>query len=346
MSRQLAMLDALSDAASSGSAPLHDDTRTGDAVGDRTDNRCEDELGALSNVGSRGSSRSNCIDALSDHDVDVAPSRQERRIHGIDEARGVSRPGDGLRRYNASKRQRVTGDVLRQRLTLSGKEWRKFKNLRRNAERQKQRQNAAAVKTHRKLKVVCSIWNKRALRRGERLHADDKPRSTGRGSGTAIHPRAWTTRGAILLGFTSIGALASNRSSQQATRRSLDAIAAVALAAIHYKRESCQMWRVALSHKLHQDGPQWVCVARAFDATPLRVAFGAMSDLAQIARYWRLSSQMQRARRFSHQWSKFFQNYVWTKYLSWRLMWTLSSSPWALIWPHLVAAPNRNLLSG
>ena len=66
------MLDALSDAASSGSAPLHDDTGTGDAVGDRTDNRGEDELRALSDVGSRGSSRSNCIDALSDHDVDVA----------------------------------------------------------------------------------------------------------------------------------------------------------------------------------------------------------------------------------------------------------------------------------
>jgi len=140
------MLDALSDAASSGSAPLHDDTGTGDAVGDRTDNRGEDELGALSDVGSKCSSRSNCIDALSDHDVDVAPSRQERPIHGIDEARGVSRRGDGLHRYNASKRQRVTGDVLRQRLNLSGREWRKFKNLRRNAERQKQRQNGATVK--------------------------------------------------------------------------------------------------------------------------------------------------------------------------------------------------------
>ena len=64
----------------------------------------------------------------------------------------------------------------------------------------------------------------------------------------------------------------------------MDAIASVALAALAHQKESLRAWS---KFHLPASGPcKWVCMSRSHDSTPIRIRFGQLRELQQVARYW------------------------------------------------------------
>lgn len=116
------------------------------------------------------------------------------------------------------------------------------------------------------------MWNKTKLRRGERVDCESGKRTKKMGRARG-HPNAWTLSGTIRFAFGRIGELARGRAG---TRRPLDAISVVSLAADKQLRESCEVWLQARA--VCKPSCRWVFVGRAHDTTPMRVAFGALRN--------------------------------------------------------------------
>ncbi len=102
-----------------------------------------------------------------------------------------------------------------------------------------------------------------------------------------VHPRAWTGEGTLRLAFRCIGQLTLGAASMRTTRRELDAISAVALAAVDKAKTASRTTAMVL----RANRPKWFFMGRSHDCTPVRVSFGLLGDLASCARYWHRPSK-------------------------------------------------------
>jgi hypothetical protein len=85
--------------------------------------------------------------------------------------------------------------------------------------------------------------------------------------------------------------LVLNAAAMRKCRRELDAVASVATAAVAYQKQSCQTWCL----HMRSTKPKWVYVGRSHDATPIRLSFGLLQELAPHARYWNRASKHSKA---------------------------------------------------
>ena len=170
------------------------------------------------------------------------------------------------------------------RIGLHGQARRRF---RQHAREQQLRLAAApqeGEKTQGVLQRVSQVWNDSTLRRGDRLDPVVSSRRNNHGRHQQTHPRAWTVSGTIRLAFSRLGALAPRASSLRPTKRPLDAVAVVSVAASDHQmgatKTQVRSWQCA------ERPPKWIFLGRSHDCTPIRVGFGALRELASVARYW------------------------------------------------------------
>ena len=247
--------------------------------------------------------------------------------------------------------------------------------------RKKMRRSLLNHKRHRKkmasrhrhtsdaLVSLSASYNKGKLRIGDMADPDWERRKQRPDHGRRAHPKAWSLSGTIDFAFSSIGALSRNFT----TRRPVDAIASVALAARAHQEDSLRAWSRFIrkikhkenqTHSTHRyavficgcprtevgqergleglnrdailhvktvfwrtfwcslgllgspgrarSGPKirhqygfpcaclwfsrfylpasghckWVCMTRAHDSTPIKIRFGQLRELQQVARFW------------------------------------------------------------
>ena len=75
----------------------------------------------------------------------------------------------------------------------------------------------------------------------------------------------------------------------------LDAMALVSQAAFHHQCNANKVWshQIVATNKCKSESSlevPWVIFSKGFDATPLRLTFGKLSELSDIARYWNQNS--------------------------------------------------------
>jgi hypothetical protein len=178
--------------------------------------------------------------------------------------------------------------AFREHLGLHGKgQCAKFKVLKKKVKRSQQKSAAALHSMRSKLVATQVAWNRDKLRRQDRLDIDHAVRRKGRRvqvgcSVQGLHPRAWTAAGTLQVAFRSIGALTPSANTLRTTRRELDAISAVSLASQSHQQDATRTWAVSLE----SSRPRWIFAGREHDSTPIRVSFGLLHDLAEVARYW------------------------------------------------------------
>ena len=133
------------------------------------------------------------------------------------------------------------------------------------------------------LKAVGRVWNKKVLRRGERLHVNSEKLVRKNKGGQQSHPKAWTLSGTIRLAFESIGPLPQQTARAEGCRRTISAVAAVAHAGLHHQMEQLR----AVTEVAKHGQSSWFFVQRGLDATPLTVNFGSLANIVTPwARYW------------------------------------------------------------
>ena len=118
---------------------------------------------------------------------------------------------------------------------------RKLKAARRAACRATNQTRRALDELKSQLASTSAVWNRGQLRRGTRLDPQANKRQCVRTSGR-YHPNSWTALGTVRLAFSRISALTPDASSLNETRRPLDGIAAVALAARDYQSQALRTW--------------------------------------------------------------------------------------------------------
>ena len=96
----------------------------------------------------------------------------------------------------------------------------------------------AAAGEH-KFKATAIAYNKGQLRRGARVDPQTQGHAR-RHKSTWTHTKAWTLDGTINLAFSLIGKLSPDANSLKKTRREVEAIAAVALAAASRTQGACR----------------------------------------------------------------------------------------------------------
>ena len=114
-----------------------------------------------------------------------------------------------------------------------------LKKLKRKIKRRQQKLEQGVKAASMKLEATATAFNKGRLRRCDRVDAG--PPTCRKWSGHWSHPKAWMAEATVELAFTSVGALSPNAPALRTTRRPLDAIAAVSLAATHQNLDACRM---------------------------------------------------------------------------------------------------------
>jgi hypothetical protein len=201
------------------------------------------------------------------------------RVHAVDSLPELSRRGEGLQLYNRSraKSSSSTASVL----GLAGHDRKVYRQQQKNQLKKSDTVVRQLCRTQAALSATGQAWNRNKLRVGDKLDSDHALRK--RHGGRPQHPAAWSVHGTIALSFARIGAL-SQRENRD-TKRPLDAISVVSLASSQHQ---CAAVKTRLSSLPHLEGgaPEWVFVGRSNDCTPLRMAFGLLRPLADVARYW------------------------------------------------------------
>ena len=179
-----------------------------------------------------------------------------------------------------AKSWQLTVAEMADRLELEGVRRKKFRDTLKNHKRSRKRIASRHKHASDALASLSASYNKGKLRIGDMADPDWERRKQRPDHGRRAHPQAWSLSGTIELAFSSIGALSRNFT----TRRSVDAIASVALAALAHQKESLRAWS---RFCLPASGPcKWVCMSRSHDSTPIRIRFGQLRELKQVARFW------------------------------------------------------------
>ena len=229
----------------------------------------DDMLSDASSDGSGRASRdfSSVSEARDFQDADLAPPLSKRSEVGEENA----------------KSWKLTTTQLADQLELEGGKRDKFRKLLANQRRSQKKSASRQKSTTVALASVATAYNKGKLRLGDMVDPDFKRRKQRPDHGRRAHPRAWSLSGTIRFAFSSIGALDRSGKSSQ-TRRGVDAIAGVALAALAHQRQALRSWS---RFYLPASGPcKWVCLTRSHDSTPIKIRFGQLHELQQFARYW------------------------------------------------------------
>ncbi len=161
---------------------------------------------------------------------------------------------------------------FRQHMGLQGKaQTTKFQILKRKMKRLLARRDKATSVLQHQLKATSSAWNRDRLRRHDRLdphHGARRKSSTGVRIGRSYqgtHPCAWTAAGCVRLAFRQIGTLTQD--AVRTTRRELDAISAVGMAAHTHMQDASK----TLMFGLGAGRSPWLFVGRSHDCTPIKV---------------------------------------------------------------------------
>ena len=182
--------------------------------------------------------------------------------------------------FENAKSWQLTMTEMADRLELKGARRTKFRDAFKNDRCSKKRMASRQKRAPDALASLSASYNKGKLRIGDMADPEFERRKNKPDHGHCAHPRAWSLSGTIELAFSSIGALSRNT----ITRRPVDAIASVALAALAHQKESLRAWS---KFHLPASGPcKWVCMSRSHDSTPIRIRFGQLRELQQVARYW------------------------------------------------------------
>ncbi len=211
-------------------------------------------------------------------------------LSAVDGLAPMSRRGENLRIFNEEKH--VPKATVADRLGLRGQARKLFMRREERREQRDGRVMARLSETKTTLDSVSVAWNKGRLRRGDRLDPDTQ-RRVGSGTGKRVDPKAWTIAGTLELAFGRIGALAPRASTLRETKRPLDAVVVVSLAASEHQRGATQAWVQSLMSQSASASssssawtPRWAFIGRCHDCTPLKVGFGSLRSLAAVARYW------------------------------------------------------------
>ena len=181
----------------------------------------------------------------------------------------------------ARKDSKLTTSQKADRLELHGVQRRVFNQFAKNARRDQEKEASSAKSTKDALVALSAAYNKGKLRVGDMADPDREQRHAMRGY--RVHPRAWTISGTIEVAFSSVGVLVQGHRGFAPTRRSLDAVAAVALAAIDFQSEALRTWCKFLMPVSGRC--KWVCMTKSHDSTPIKIRFGMLKELQQVARY-------------------------------------------------------------
>ena len=248
-------------------------------MGVHPERECESPLGidCLSDAGSGVDMSSGSEVGVPDPDLDMVPAASAQTVDGL---RQTSRRGEGLKQHNDLRRKTHTEKA--DRLGLAGKARHRLHNLlRRSSDKTKAAARNFVMSQH-ALSSVSAAWNKDKLRRGDKLDPHNGMRCSNRG-GRAVHPSAWTLQGTIEMAFKCIGSFSPDANSLRMTRRPLDGVAVVSLAAKDHQHGATKTW--LNSFETGAAGAKWVLHGRSRDCTPLRVGFGLLRELAAVARY-------------------------------------------------------------
>ena len=180
------------------------------------------------------------------------------------------------------KASALTMSQMADRLELDGVKRKAFRDAAYKAARSQKKKASSAESTSSALASLSAAYNKGMLRIGEMADPDHEQRKKVRGY--RVHPKAWTISGTIEVAFSSVGVLHQGHRGLAATTRPLDAFAAVALAAIDFQREALRAWSKFFMPASGRC--KWVCMTRSHDSTPLKIRFGMLKELQQVARYW------------------------------------------------------------
>ena len=184
---------------------------------------------------------------------------------------------------SAFAEQRTTQQWFRD-LDISCLDKKSLRSLKRKVSMDRDKLAKRAAAGERKFEATAIAYNKGQLSRGDRVD----PQTLGparRHNSTWTHRNAWTLDGTINLAFSLIGKLSPDANSLKKTRREVDAIAAVALAAASRTQGACRTFCDSIEFGGRE--MPWLIIDRSTDTTPLRVQFGHMlKELAQAARYW------------------------------------------------------------
>ena len=140
-----------------------------------------------------------------------------------------------------------------------------------------------ALAAEKALAATSEAYNRNVLR--QRDHIDPLHDQRARRGRKWYHSAQWTFRGAIRIAFCAVGMLAKMTFFTHATKRVLDAVAGVALAARQHFLDATHIFVDGI--QLGAQVPMWVWADREMDCTPIRVRFGMLrGGLARLARYW------------------------------------------------------------
>jgi hypothetical protein len=157
-----------------------------------------------------------------------------------------------------------------------------FQNLKRKIGVLEHSLSERATVAEDKLSATGEAFNKGRLRREDRI--DESGSIKRRWTGRWVHAKAWNIDSTIELAFSGIGSLCPNAPALRTTRRNLDAIAATSLAASHHIADSCKS--LIDSYTCGARSSYFFLAERCHDCTPVRVQFGSLRELADVARFW------------------------------------------------------------
>ena len=272
----------------------HDDMLPGDDSHDDIDDMLPGDDSHVASPAKR--LRPNLVDGLSDDDVpsDAASMLSDASVQspcklvGVEDMAVDCLPRLTKRSRNILERNRLELETLKaeqaDRLGLHGEDRKYFFHIcrsRNNRAKSKVEQEITTLRSE--LSATAGAWNKCKLRLGDQM--DDKHRERTQSSQRWTHPSAWSVGGTIEYAFSRIGALSPNAPALAESRRALDAIAVVALAAHDFQKEAVKTWS-KFTIPADDNPPMWVVATRCHDAQAVKVGFGAISELRHIARYW------------------------------------------------------------
>ena len=252
---------------------------------------------------SKGKDKVPTLDDMLSDDSGDGSSRASSDFSSVSEAREIQDPDLAPPLSKRSKvglenaqRWKFTMTDMADQLELEGDKRVKFKDMHKNERRSKNKLASRQESTTGALASLATAYNKGNLRLGDLADPDFGRRKQRPDHGRRAHPQAWSLSGTIDLAFKSIGALCQGAAHGAQTRRPMDAIAAVALAALAHQQDALRDWS---RFYLPASGPKWVCMTRSHDSTPIKIRFGQLQKLQQVARYWHKHSKTTEAQLLS-----------------------------------------------
>jgi len=132
--------------------------------------------------------------------------------------------------------------------------------------------------------ATAKFWNSKKLKIGERI--DPELETKRKAKRSWAHPSAWSAEGTVSLAFESIGGGGLGVRQQRRTRRQLDAMAIVSVAASDFDEDAIK-GKFSMLHSA-PDQTLWVLSSKDHDCTPFTLKFGRLQEIyAPVARYWR-----------------------------------------------------------